>query len=554
MSEGGGGAEPLVSCVMTVFNGETFIGEAIESVLAQTYPGWELLIVDDGSTDASRAIAERYQAAHRARIKILAHADGCNAGKSVSRNLGVRASGGPIIALLDADDIWLPGKLAAQVAIFERHPEVEFTYGRVLYHYEWTHRPQDREKDGPSRLGVPPDTVIAPPRLLTKMLIEDARRAECIFPYPSAAAFRRVLFDRVGGFEPDFLRLYDDAVFFSKALAVAKAYPSPMVVAKYRLHPGETLSYSYEQAIAAHEGSHCALESAERQFLSRTGEFLDAQGIRDRRLRRALARAASPTSAVRAHPVIRALAKGKNAVMDPVRALVRMRKRRRGEPVDVPPGQVRWGELGGAPLSRPVSLNSRGGAIADRHFDTCVRRFAEDVAGDAAEIADDVHLRRYRSDRLLSSTVLKPGCFDELPGSGPADAFDCVIAPDLVRFSRDPASCLQAIARSLKPGGVLHTSLTAIAPVVPGGGDRWRFTEEGARLLFENSGGLCLTHLEVVGGLRTATAVLHGLGVNDLAPYRDDAGASDLPVSIFVRAVKVGDPDSGGADGMREGA
>src|SRR5271154_2347778 len=105
---------PLVSTIIIFLNAEKFLAEAVESVLAQTYPTWELWLVDDGSTDDSSRIARDYATRHAARIHYLEHPGHENRGKSASRNLGLRHSRGSYVALLDADDVWLPGKLTNQ--------------------------------------------------------------------------------------------------------------------------------------------------------------------------------------------------------------------------------------------------------------------------------------------------------------------------------------------------------------------------------------------------------------------------------------------------------
>src|SRR5689334_8717967 len=110
---------PLVSAVIIFFNGENFLKESIESVRAQTYPNWELLLADDGSTDGSPALARRYAEAEPSRIKYLEHPGHENRGKNAARNLGVRHARGKYIAPLDHDDVWLPNKLEEQVAILE---------------------------------------------------------------------------------------------------------------------------------------------------------------------------------------------------------------------------------------------------------------------------------------------------------------------------------------------------------------------------------------------------------------------------------------------------
>src|SRR5262245_21147944 len=98
----------LVSVIISFLNAERFIQEAIESVFAQGYEHWELLLVDDGSTDESTAIARRYTAQHPERVRYLEHAGHQNRGLSASRNLGIRHAQGEYIAFLDADDVWLP--------------------------------------------------------------------------------------------------------------------------------------------------------------------------------------------------------------------------------------------------------------------------------------------------------------------------------------------------------------------------------------------------------------------------------------------------------------
>lgn len=529
-----GGA--LVSCVTTFLDAARFLGEAIESVVSQTYPNWELVLVDDGSTDRSRAIAEGFARLHPDRIRILSHPGGLNEGKSVSRNLGVRAARGEIIALLDADDIWLPGKLAAQMRVFAEHPGVDFVYGPVLYHYSWTGRPQDAVRDCNSGVGVPMEQILEPPLVTRRLLRVEARRGESICPYPSAVAFRPAMFEQAGGFEPDFRQLYDDAIFFAKALAIGRAYVLGEVLCKYRLHPAEKLSHSYEQAIAGPAGEEDAMVEAERRFLDRTQAFLDRQGITEGRLRLALADASLRYAHPEAHVALDTARRRKARITASLRAIgnrfrgaaPRPQRSRR---------MVKWGDLGRAPIARAEFINARGGAIADRHFEQCVRRFAADLAGDLAEFGDDVLLRRYRACPQSTITVLDPATIEK-PPDGDTACFDCVVAQDVLRFSPDPREGLEALAALVRPGGVLLTSLTGVAPALDDLRDRWRFTVEGARTLFARNDRLELTDLLSCGGIEAATAVLHGMGQDDLrdgsAPRTDHA----FPVSIFVRAVR----------------
>src|SRR5215467_1200932 len=115
--------KPLVSVIMIFLDAEKFIQEAIESVFAQTYANWELLLVDDGSTDASSEMALRYAEQYPTKVRYLEHEGHQNRGMSASRNRGINNARGEYIAFLDADDVWLPLKLEQQTAILESQPE-----------------------------------------------------------------------------------------------------------------------------------------------------------------------------------------------------------------------------------------------------------------------------------------------------------------------------------------------------------------------------------------------------------------------------------------------
>lgn len=111
---------PEVSVLMSVFNGETFLSQAIESILNQTFREFEFVIVNDGSTDGTGQILDDY-ARRDSRVRILAHA---NRGRAESLNRGIELCGGQYIARMDADDISLPCRLEEQVDYLEHHPAV----------------------------------------------------------------------------------------------------------------------------------------------------------------------------------------------------------------------------------------------------------------------------------------------------------------------------------------------------------------------------------------------------------------------------------------------
>ena len=115
---------PLISCVIPAYNAERYLAEALESVLSQTYRPIEIVVVDDGSTDGTADVVRSFGDA----IQYLHQANG---GCSVARIAGIEATTGELIALLDADDIWLPNKLERQAGEFARRPELDALFGYV---------------------------------------------------------------------------------------------------------------------------------------------------------------------------------------------------------------------------------------------------------------------------------------------------------------------------------------------------------------------------------------------------------------------------------------
>ncbi len=156
-------AAPLVSTIIIFLNAQRFLAESIESVLSQTYDGWELLLVDDGSTDESRNIALHYAKQYSGKVRYFDHSGRENRGMSASRNLGIANAKGEYIAFLDADDVWLPHKLEHQVAVLESQPHAAMVYGPTQWWYSWTGDRTDVPRDYIHELGVEPNTLLQPP-------------------------------------------------------------------------------------------------------------------------------------------------------------------------------------------------------------------------------------------------------------------------------------------------------------------------------------------------------------------------------------------------------
>ncbi len=203
---------PTVSIVMPAYNVAPYIGEAIASVQAQTYRDWELLIVDDGSTDATRDIAAGY-AKHDPRVVVIEQANG---GISVARNRALAHAAGTVIAILDSDDVWLPGYLETQVGILAAHPEIDIVTANAWFLGSRLNGQVARPY---------PDTRPMPD--LMNLLADE----ECVF---IMSVFRRHVYDTIGGFDATMRSNEDYDYWLRAAVAGFRFHRNDRPLGRYR--------------------------------------------------------------------------------------------------------------------------------------------------------------------------------------------------------------------------------------------------------------------------------------------------------------------------------
>jgi teichuronic acid biosynthesis glycosyltransferase TuaG len=215
-------SKPRVSVITPAYNAARFLRDTIESVRRQTVEDWELLIVDDGSTDATVAIVERYANEDR-RIRLLRQS---NAGPSAARNQGMRAARGAWFAFLDSDDQWLPGFLEHQLRVFERYPDTSLVTTTAY------------DLGGP-RSGRPrrPPTNGYPVLTLEDIILDDS----AVF---IMTVFRRAVFDRIGGLDERQWTSEDYDFWIRAALAGFVFRVSTEPLGLYRRHAGSLSSDS----------------------------------------------------------------------------------------------------------------------------------------------------------------------------------------------------------------------------------------------------------------------------------------------------------------------
>lgn len=246
---------PRVSVIMPAYNAAAFLPEALDSVLAQTYRDWEIVVADDGSTDATRAVIEAREPDFGGRLRYFVQR---NRGVSAARNLALRHARGELLAFLDADDVWLPQRLERGVAVLDSQPSAGLVHSRV------------RRIDRQSRPASPPSPP--PLRYLQGNIAAHlyTRRAHIL---TLTVLVRRVCLNRVGLFDETLPVTEDRDLWFRVAALFNVAYLDEEL-ACYRTG-GNSLSGNWERMCASqlrflekHRASGAANQRQYRQALA----------------------------------------------------------------------------------------------------------------------------------------------------------------------------------------------------------------------------------------------------------------------------------------------
>src|SRR5437867_1279561 len=450
-------SKPLVSAIIIFFNEEKFLQEAIESVWSQTYDNWELLLVDDGSSDASTQIALQYASQYPEKVRYLEHHGHKNQGMSASRNLGIRHAEGKYIAFLDADDVWLPKILEEQLAILEAHPAAALVYGPIQWWYSWTGNPEDIRQDHLHALSTPTNTLVKPPTPLIQCLQGQGLK-------PSGYLIRRETVEEVGGFEEAFRGLNEDQVFCAKVCLKETVFVSDQCWYKYRQHPDSACAVAKQTA---------QFHPTRSMFLHWLEGYLAKQGAKHIEVWKVMKKELRPYR----HPVLhRLLTRGRYRVGQMERLLKRIMRRVLPAPLqhwlqvqgvgsagDPPAGWVRFGSLRRiTPVSRVWGFD-RGLPIDRYYIERFLSAHASDVRGHVLEIGSDTYTRRFGKDAVTRSDVLSVAegnpkttmmadltCADHIP----SDTFDCILLTQTLQFIYDVHAVLKTLYRILKPAGI----------------------------------------------------------------------------------------------------
>jgi glycosyltransferase involved in cell wall biosynthesis len=211
-----------VDVIIPAFNGARYLPAAIESVISQTFEDWQILLVDDGSTDNTEEVVAPFLLRLGSRMKYIKQE---NQGLPGARNTAIRASAGELVALLDADDVWLPSRLAESVKTLAERPEAGFAYGLVTI------------IDAEGRLG---GTFRGNPKHAEGRIAPQIYMRKVELPCPTLT-FRRRSIDEVGLFDTTLRTTEDRDLCLRIALRYEVAFV-PEIIAYYRVSSGSMSS------------------------------------------------------------------------------------------------------------------------------------------------------------------------------------------------------------------------------------------------------------------------------------------------------------------------
>jgi glycosyltransferase involved in cell wall biosynthesis len=224
---------PLISIITCFLNEGRFIEEAIKSVLHQEYTHWELFLIDDGSSDKSTDIAKMYANKYPDKIIYLDHEEHANKGVSASRNRALNIASGEYIAVLDADDFWLPQFLSNVIVIME-HQKASMVCEASKYWKSWKEDGEKINKVIP--VGAEENKLYSPLELMCELYPLGKGGA----PSPCAILMKKDVLKRHGGFNEAF-GLYEDQIFLTKFYINEYVYISSSCHNWYRIREGSVV-------------------------------------------------------------------------------------------------------------------------------------------------------------------------------------------------------------------------------------------------------------------------------------------------------------------------
>ncbi len=525
---------PAVSVVIPCYNHARFLGEAIESVLDQTRRDVEVVVVDDGSTDDTAAVA----ASHPGVVYVRQQ----NRGLAAARNTGIRASRGEHLVFLDADDRLLPNAIEAGLDCFARHPDAAFVSGdhrRVALDGTPIETPEVPRVQGDHYLALLQGNYIG---------------------MHATVMYRRDALARAGGFDSR-LPACEDYDLYLRIARDLPVHQHEALVAEYRRHDGNMscdlrLMLGTVLRVLRAQEPHVRTDPRRREarqaglaiWKAYYGDELLRQVKADLRTPGAWGRAVREAMTLfRYAPRHAALRIARRAARRGLTAVRRLDAGARRVPS---PGRVDFGDLRRTtPISRVFGFD-RGLPVDRYYIERFLARNARDVHGRVLEAGDDTYTRQFGADRVTRSDVLhvsegnpRATLVGDVASADhiATDSFDCIVLTQTLHLVYDLRAAVATLHRILRPGGVLLATVPGVSQLEDGEWAatwHWSLTALSARRLLEERFPASNVSVATCGNVLAAIAFLHGIAADELSPGELDEYDPLYPVLVAVRAVK----------------
>jgi glycosyltransferase involved in cell wall biosynthesis/ubiquinone/menaquinone biosynthesis C-methylase UbiE len=499
-------AHPDVSIIIPMFNAEKTIKEALFSVARQSHDSFEVLVVDDGSTDGSRKIVEEIASSACGRIIVLENPGNASGGSALPRNLAMSSARGEFLVFLDSDDIIHPEKIAHDVEILRSHPDAAAVVGPALWWWDGSGE-RDAHLD---MILEPADRVIDPPGFFNAAYHIGAGADP---PCPCSWMVRKQVMDKIEPFDQNMLNA-DDLKFLAELSLRSPVYVASACLCEYRRQ---------ERTLWANAVASGADEIARSRFFDWKASALNTSpAYRSARSQKTEQGAAGPD-------------RPSSGPAQPVQHRIKFS----------------FGDLGSQPVCRNWGF-SRGAPIDRRYIEEFLSRHAHDIRGRVLEIGENRYTLQFGGEKVTRSDVL-----DILPQSDnvtiiadltdapsiPSDTFDCVILTQVLMLIQDVPKALATVCRILRPGGVALITVPGISQIssLPDEAKAWSWSFYPKSLRW-----LLLQHpfdeqsllVEGRGNLKTTIGFLVGLAQNDMEESDYAFDDESYPLVVAARAVK----------------
>ncbi|MEI6946638.1 glycosyltransferase [Paraflavisolibacter sp. H34] len=521
---------PLVSVIITCYNHGRYLSTAIESVRSQTYTHHEIVVVDDGSGDNTREVAQRY--------KEVVYVYQENRGLSAARNTGVASSKGTYLVFLDADDTLCPDNLQINVGVHSRHPEAAFVSGAFRK--------------------VDPEGTVLDDGFMEVQKDHYATLLQCNYIGMHAAVmYQRWVFTHFHYDET--LKACED---YDLYLHVARRFPvihHTECIANYLIHNNNmsgNISLMLHCALLVLKRQKKALKNAHERYCLGRGEQrartyygnILREKLRNKPVSYLVANAAELRLLLQLDPNFCTRMMARKLVPRGFKRMIRkVYPARRNVPGT---GRVNLGDFNRTtPFSQQFGYD-RGGPLDRYYIEDFLKKKQSWIRGRVLEIGDNAYTLQFGGSRVQRSDIFHvddnnkqatfTGDLSNAPHL-PDNAFDCIVLTQTLQMIYDYAGAIQTCYRILKPGGVLLLTVPGISQVDQDNWGEywmWSFTTTSMKRILSASFSPELSEVRSFGNVQVASAFLYGLGQPEISREVLDVNDAQYQVIIAAAAVK----------------